>query len=510
MSEKKKPNRLTLHPLAGGQQAIEELLMLATEGQTSGHPSPQIQIICRYLRAQGAIASVWQRDVQDPDFLAEHGAYYARWSYKVPRFCHRLHFFATPSTADDVLDAIEAWSAETEPAAYLGFVTIRPVVQSPIGATFLKRPEPASKDFVHAQDRFPVNLAGWRLYIEATPFMQQDNAVGACAQAAIWMALRTLRWREGRSALNPAQITSSATRFFVSGRTLPNRQGLRLEQITEVVRSAGYSPHLIQLRSQPEIQEGDFDATSQASVQQKLYPYVESGIPVLLALTPSSGGHAVVVIGHRWNSGGPDPGVQGQYWQRRNTEFIDASAWARPFLIHNDNTGPYLELPALPSAGEYALQHAAWAIPLLPAEILVDAAEAKTACLGLVTALFASETFKWPAQVVTRMRLLPRAKFRETICQSEKIDSLKRYFRMKWLPSYIWLLECYGLDGYSQATEGQARKIAEVLLEPNADPLDGHFLCAVAHDGLLAGDASAPLVVDRDPFEGDIKLLLMS
>lgn len=510
MCEPKKPERLTLHPLPGGQEAIRDLIMVATEGQTAGKLSTQIDFIGQHLHAHGAVAAVWQRNVQDPDFLAEHSAYYARWSYKVPRFCHRLHFFSTPPTSGDVLDAIEAWSGQTEPAAYLGFVTIRPIVQSPIGATFLKRPDQTNKDFVHAQDRFPVNLAGWRLYVEATPFMQQDNAVGACAQAAIWMALRTLRWREGRSALNPAQITSSATRFFVSGRTPPNRQGLRLEQITEVVRSAGYSPHLIQLRSQHEIHEGSFDAASQASVQQKLYPYVESGIPVLLALTPESGGHAVVVIGHRWNSGGPDAGYQSQRWGSRDTEFVDASAWARPFLIHNDNTGPYLELPALPAAGGYALQHAAWAIPLLPAEILVDAAEAKTACLGLVTALFASQAFKWPTQVVTRTRLLPRAKFRETICQSEETEALKRYFRMKWLPSYIWLLECYDLDGYSQATEGQARKFAEVLLEPNADPLDGHFLCAVAHADLLAGDARDPLVVDRDPFEGDIKLLLIS
>ncbi|WP_200248898.1 hypothetical protein [Lamprobacter modestohalophilus] len=86
--------------------------------------------------------------MQDPDFLAEHGAYYARWSYKVPRFCHRLHFFSTSPTSHDVLDAIEAWSAETARAAYLGFVTIRPIVQSPIGATFLKRPDQANNDFV--------------------------------------------------------------------------------------------------------------------------------------------------------------------------------------------------------------------------------------------------------------------------------------------------------------------------------------------------------------------------
>lgn len=165
---------------------------------------------------------------------------------------------------------------------------MRPVQQCPIGATFLRCPRQEEYCYVQARDRFPVHLAGFSFELEATPFMQQDNAVGACAQAAVWMGLRTLRWREGRSALNPAQITSSATRYVVNGRTLPNRQGLRLDQITEVIRSAGYSPHLIELRSHGDIEQGSFTLDQQAQVYHQLYPYVESGIPIFLVLLPQA------------------------------------------------------------------------------------------------------------------------------------------------------------------------------------------------------------------------------
>lgn len=74
--------------------------------------------------------------------------------------------------------------------------------------------------------------------------MQQDNAVAVCAQASIWVALRTLRRREGDRAHNPAQITDAATKYLISDRTRPNKSGLTIQQMAEAVRAAGYSPSL--------------------------------------------------------------------------------------------------------------------------------------------------------------------------------------------------------------------------------------------------------------------------
>lgn len=500
------PERLTLHDLRLSQTAITEMFDRAMEGPLA-LGNRQIQFICDGLAAQGAVAAVWQRNVQDPDFLAEHATYYAKWSFEVPRFCNRLHFFATAPESDDVLAALQTWSETAD--AYLGFVTLRPVQQCPIGATFLRCPRQEEHCYVHARDRFPVHLAGFSFEVEATPFMQQDNAVGACAQAAVWMGLRTLRWREGRSALNPAQITSSATRYVVNGRTLPNRQGLRLDQITEVIRSAGYSPHLIELRSHGDIEQGSFTLDQQAQVYHQLYPYVESGIPIFLVLLPPSGGHAVVVIGHQWDAQGL-PHVQFSLTHgHQSVQFVDASAWARPLVIHNDNTGPYLTLPTQSVGHEYALQYAAWAIPLLSADILVDAEEAQTACSLLLPRFFFDELFVWPQRVVTRTRLMTRAKFREEMCESVECDGLNRYYRMKWLPSYLWLTEYFDANAYQDAPARKAVKLAEILLEPNADPKDGHFLAAVATTNLLPQHIETPLVFDREPFQGEVRCFLL-
>lgn len=67
---------------------------------------PQLKHACVHLHRLGAVAAVVQSHVQDPDFLAEHGTYYSRWAYTVPRYCTRVHFFSETPGSSDVLKAI--------------------------------------------------------------------------------------------------------------------------------------------------------------------------------------------------------------------------------------------------------------------------------------------------------------------------------------------------------------------------------------------------------------------
>jgi len=141
--------------------------------------------------------------------MAEHSAYYSRWTTSVSRYCERLHFFRVPPASDDPLALIDRVAAED----YLGFITLRPISMSPVAASILVPPGGATPCYFLSQDEFQVNIAGRSFSVHGTPFLQQDNAVGACAQASIWMALRTMRKKEGQAAYSPAQITTAATRF---------------------------------------------------------------------------------------------------------------------------------------------------------------------------------------------------------------------------------------------------------------------------------------------------------
>lgn len=500
------PSRL----VAGDLDAVVALFLpLLPNGQVG--PTSPLMHVCRHICALEARCAVVQIDVQDPDFLAEHASYYSRWSYQVPRFCYRLHFFSVdPGNVGDPLAVVDQMAASED--SYLGFVTIRPIATSPVGATFLR---PLLDGFVLSKETFPVNLAGHHFSVAATPFMQQDSAVGACAQASIWMALRTLQRKDGQATFNPAQITSAATRFLVRGRTLPNRAGLSIDQITEAVRAAGYAPHSIPIKS---IQDS---ATEECLIwaKQALYPYVESGMPVLLALfPPERDGHAVLLIGHRWNAA-PANLLSCHQVDRPYLEaplvIYDASSWTEPFIIHNDNTGPYLSLPDRCDSEAYALEHAVTAVPFLPADVFIDGSEARQAAvmlfhwallplLGQIAATIEGIQLSLP-KLVFRTYLQSRADFRSTVLTSSMGSDLKAYYRMKWLPKRIWVTEINALDGYGDSPLGGAKRLGEILLDPSSEPVEGHFLTIHLSRDLLASVGERGIIIDRDAFTGAIE-----
>lgn len=463
-----------------------------------------------YITKLGARCVLLQENVQDPDFLAEHSAYYSRWSASVSRFCTRLHFFsAEPPSVYDALAVID-YMAEHN-SAYLGFVTLRPVRVSPQAATILKA-DTRDGRYVLAKDKFDVNLAGRTFVVHGTPFMQQDNAVGACAQASIWMALRTLRRKAGQAAFSPAQITSAATRFLVNGRTLPNRAGLVMEQIVEAVRSAGYAPHVIPLRDMNRSPEEEMEPQQikerLAETKQALYPYIESGVPVLLILVPrppkSPGGHAVLLIGHGWNRSQPVISATSNTPTAMPIQFQDASSWAEPFIIHNDNSGPYLTLPDR-SEIDYALWDAVAAIPFLQPDVFIDGSEARlTALRCLQVMLPLSSHCREP--LVVRTYLQEKASFRKSVIESNMADDVKAYYRNKWLPKRLWIIELSLMAGYEGAPNETAERVAEVLLDPTSEPEDGSFLSIHVSPRLLGDNSNVQgVMVDRNALSGEIK-----
>lgn len=516
-------DRFVVHSITPGDadelgRLIEQLLK--TKGMRSGAPRylPLTKTI-QHVVALHANTVILQKDVQDPDFLAEHEAYYSKWTYKVPRFCQRLHFFKYPQESDDPLDVIDQMALLDD--SYLGFITLRPISVSPQAATILKPIDNNHHCFILSKDKFIVNLSGRSFAVIGTPFIQQDNAVGACAQASIWMALRTLRRKEGALAFNPAQITSAATRFFVRGRTLPNRGGLAIEQITEALRAASYAPHMIPLRELTQA----VDVNVVNKTKQSLYPYIESGIPVLLILYPSPNtGHAVLLIGHGWDQN-PSQMIREQtivLSENSRVEIYDAASWVSPFYIHNDNTGPYIPLLDHGNDEPYTLGDVVFAIPFLPIDVFIDAAEAKLTCIRLLSdsledlgAIITASNSNAPEPVlpelVLRTYLQDRAEFRSTVINSDMPDDVKKHYRSKWLPRRVWITELNLYDQYNHSPESRPLRVGEIILDPSSEPEDGCFLTIHLGPDLLPQSTSGlGVIIDRDAFNGDIKAFIVN
>lgn len=477
--------------------------------QNSNPRYAPLQTTLQRIRDLKARCALLQKDTQDPDFIAEHDAYYSRWSQKIPNTCDRIHLFKETPETSTPLEVIDQMADSED--AYLGFLTLRPIRISPVGATILQAPTFKDGHFILSKDVFPVNIAGRQFSVTGTPFMQQDNAVGACAQASIWMALRTLRRKEGHAAFTPAEITSAATRFLITGRILPNRGGLIFEQVAEAVRAAGYSPHTLPLKDRGT----ESSKESLMEARRMLYPYVESGMPVLIVLEASPGdGHAVLLIGHGWRENPENLTPIGSLG--KELDIYDASDWAQPFYIHNDNSGPYLPLPKTQENG-YSLSQATMAIPFLPADTFIDGSEARLSSLKLLGSILnnigeflsqdasSKDSPRKTHAVVARTYLQDKADFRVAVVNSDMADDAKSYYRMKWLPKRVWVTEINEFDNYGQSPNGNGRRIGEILLDPASEPDDGAFLSIHLHADLIPGDKG--VIIDRDAFKGDVSAI---
>jgi hypothetical protein len=270
----------------GAAEAADPKTLLSEVWRNSGAPAhhptvPQWTALLQHLLKAGAQSLLVQDNVRDPDFIEEYEAVYSKQHRNMPRFCVRVHAFRqAPVSAgmdDEVCDVLAYIDrAASEVGSYLGFVTLRPLRHAPVGATIIvDTPDAPSL----CKDLFPVHIAGATFEVLGTPYLQQDSAVGACAQASIWMALRTLRRRWGNSAYSPAELTLAATRYMSFDRVFPGRQGLTVEQMLAAIRASDHDPLVISV-AKKDVPANPYDVMARAQ------PYIESGLPVVTLSAP--------------------------------------------------------------------------------------------------------------------------------------------------------------------------------------------------------------------------------
>jgi len=490
--------RYTLRGLAAAESPGQILEAIRPVGRgmngsfARGNTEPWANVV-DVLRALGAQTLLVQRGVRDPDFLEEHQAFYSRQHRSVSRSCVRLHAFALPLPAPDVSSeerrVLEFLDVAARQQGYLGFVTIRPLSHAPVGATILKAPTGRR---AKAKDSFPVHIAGIEFEVSGTPFLQQDNAVGACAQASIWMALRTLRRRQGNAAFSPAELTVAATRYLASDRTFPGRQGLTIHQMLEAIRFAGHDPLNLMMSRSP---TGDADPTE---VLGMAGPYIESGLPVIVALDAPGGGHAVVAVGQdaamAQVRSAPRLVQETAGSGQLIVTFEPAASWCESLTIHNDNTGPYLELRAATTPPQpYALDHVVSLIVPLPDGIFMTAAEAEVMAilyLVRVAVMYTVAANGKPSlpevPFVLRAVLVSRHAFRTWAKDDLDTDpAVAERYRTHELPPYVWLVEIHDAAKFKPGDATAKSRCGEVVLDAAADPLHADCLIFASVSGAL-------------------------
>jgi hypothetical protein len=296
-------------------------------------PPLQLQYLDVYLKALGCQTLVIEDHYVDRDYVHDSSVFHGRSLRSYPNYCHRVHFFRAgfdrarwsalirDASSGAVLD-----SRRFLQEAYLGFMVVRPLPGTPVGRTVLTtlgtRSESGKTRIFGAVREYSVHLSGFDLKVTGLAFQQQDQAVSACATAALWSALHRVAPLEGLAIPTPAEITEGASRYFLAdGRTLPS-EGLTIHQICEATRVAGLAPLVIRSVSI------DHD-------RAQLDGYLRSGFAPVLAIQPTKGGsgHAICGVGLKVGDVQPrtDPDLH----------FRDGATSVLGAYIHDDRLGPY-------------------------------------------------------------------------------------------------------------------------------------------------------------------------
>ncbi len=313
-------------------------------------PTGQVRYLRCYLADLGARSVIEEPHYFDRDYLSEFVAFYATSAAGYVNNCRRASVFNLPRhELQAVFNA--ALEGETDAlarlqTAFLGFIVIRPIPETPLGRTVLRwypDRDPDGPQRVTAPSRqYTANVCGLSLHVQSLAWQQQDTAVGACATVALWSLFHSSARGEHHGIPTTADVTRSANRGFPLGkRVFPAADGLNLYQMCEAIRALGFYPAAL---------EGDAQVVVDGKIERVFSPVrfasssaalIRSGYPVLLDVLwadeaklrsgfPKPESHAVCAVGFRDVAQVPlDAGTA-----------VESDAGVRTLYIHDDNLGP--------------------------------------------------------------------------------------------------------------------------------------------------------------------------
>ncbi|MFA5613297.1 MAG: hypothetical protein WC993_02375 [Methanoculleus sp.] len=275
--------------------------------------------ILDYLSELGVKSFLVEENYIDKDYLIDFSKFYSRSFGDCKKFTKRIHFFSENFERQEIANALENENSEANTRieeSYLGFAVVRPIKDrlgnNIIGRTLLK----PYNEFVDGSegtkrilltDQYAVNIFGKQLELETLPFQTQDQAVGACATTACWIAQCALTNIFGIEKISPIEITEISVAFPALSRNIPS-DGLTYPQIKAFFNTVGLDTEFIDpnvIRSKPYYRNTGSDIV--ADIAKGYLTDLKIPIIVGLRIVDENNNvvamHAAVISGYRHKNG---------------------------------------------------------------------------------------------------------------------------------------------------------------------------------------------------------------
>lgn len=375
---------------------------------------------------------------------------------------------------------------------YLGYIQIRPSNHdNPINDAFIRIPETKYNSlsyFITCNLRYKFTPPNGEppFVISGTFFCQRDGRLGMCAHAS----LRMLSYFSNNLLTIHEIKTIAQEPIFNQNGEIVDSSGLEApRQIDKVLKHLEYNPVPynkppleLKLNSKADVPTEDGIQKLSYSIEEIIYTYVESHIPVLVVIdsTNHRGAHMMVIVGHTFDSCAWWPEANVHYYQiLPYGGYLKSSSWVG-FIGHDDNFGPYLNFPR-------ELENIQTVIVPLPTNITLRAELINPIIRRIIGNKYIKDGVRligtiWSdcllkhleeGKLLFRTFLVSREEFLKNINESNAVNAIKDFYNTFPMPDIFWITEVSVPEIFSQ----QRYRLGEIIIDATGSiPVeDGKF-----------------------------------
>lgn len=328
--------------------------------------------------------------------------------------------------------------------AYLGFMVLRPICPGTVGRTAI------SPRLLTYGNRLEISAApiigsvlGNKIEIEAFPHSSQDNEYCTCAETSIWSMLEYFGNKYPEySPILPSKIHQILD-SQMHQRHIPS-YGLNYVNISYVLKTCGFGCKVYSraLGFSPGFGDEEF--------YRIFSTYVESGVPMVTAVSGERLGHAIVCVGQERIDKKSVASAKDNVFHRSGKSFKMWNDVMRRFVFNDDNVGAYAltqyDCPT-PQYVKYNPVISSLIVPLNN-KLYLDAPRAIEWSIALSDDIL----FKLPDNMVLRAYLASGRSYRNGLMKDRRVpDAVKmiitQYVQM---PKFVWITEISSYNSFIQ------------------------------------------------------------
>jgi hypothetical protein len=354
-------------------------------------------------------------------------SYYCYYStkFKLPgRECIRLSLFdienMQPQHLYDVKDLTKI------AGQYLGFIVVRPTLNNPVGRNVISPNALINNNIKVCSTTVCSSIFGLELFVTGFPHSSQDTETMTCAETTVWSLMEYFgnKYPEYKPILPSKILQTLENRSHI--RQVPSH-GLIYEDISYILKKQGFGT-IVYLK-----EEADFRKTFTC--------YIESGIPVVAAISNGKNIHHVLLcIGRAdWNSAHYETLVSTQFDKKFLYEWNNN---IEEFVFIDDNMAPYQKAKFSQPTTHYNL--ADWdsceithfIVPLYH-KIYLEAKDAMDIANGI-----ALKILNIDEKSIIKTFLVSNRSYKNYILTNPDMDiQFKDLILHENLPKFIWIME---------------------------------------------------------------------